>query len=192
MGDYIRKFDIPAYSAATVYDKYAVVKRANGNSEYYFVSARDSNLAQLDTSGYTSNSYWKRFDDFNNDFGSVWTPSYTTSAEVEPRVINATFDDGVTQLARDGINETPLRFNLVFENIGDSEAKSLLCFFELMGSSRSFRWTTPEPYSKLLTFSMTNLRHAFLKKNVHNVSVGIEQSFVIFGVGAGQQKFGAF
>lgn len=192
MADIIKKYDIPAYSSTTTYAKHDVVKRANGNSEYYFVSARDNNNGNLDTGSYTSNSWWKRFDDYTIDFADVWTPTYSTSADIEPRVINATLDDGTTQLARDGINTVPLRFNLAFENITNREAKSLLCFFELQGSTRAFHWTTPVPYEKRLAFTLSSLRHQYIKKDVNNVNIGLEQSFVIFGVGAGQQKFGAF
>lgn len=193
MGDYNRKFNIATYSGSTVYERYDVVKRASGNGEYYFVAARDNNQNQLDTVNLLSNSYWKRFDDFNGfDFATVWTPSYTTSATVQPRVLEGTLDDGVTQMARDGINTVPLRFQMTFENITDREAKSLMLFFNAMGTTRTFQWTVPEPYSKLLKFTLVSLNHQYLSKNVNNVTVQVEQSFVIFGVGAGQTKYGAF
>jgi phage-related protein len=192
MAEIIKKYDIDTYSSTATYAKHDVVKVVNGSSFYYFVSARDNNKSNLDTGSYTSNSWWKRFDDFNNDFADVWTPSYTTNAAVEPRVINATLEDGVTQLARDGINTNILAFNLIFENVSNREAKSLLCFFELQGASRAFQWTVPEPYNKRLKFELVSISHQYIKKNVNTVSVTIQQSFVIFGVGAGQQKFGAF
>lgn len=192
MGEYIKKYDISSYSSTKVYDRYDVVKVANGNSEYYFVSTRDSNKGNLDTTNFTSGVWWKRFDDFNNDFSDVWEPTYATAADVEPRVINSALDDGATLLARDGINTTILRFNLAFQDVTDKEAKSLLCFFDYMGATRSFFWTTPAPYQQRLPFAFTSLRHVYNKKNVNQVNVGIERSFTIFGLGAGQQKFGAF
>lgn len=194
MGDFIRKFDIPLYSGSRIYGKYEIVKQTSiNNSEYYFVSAQDSNQTHMDTSGFqTSNVWWKRIDDFNNDFSSIWTPSYTTAVEVEPRVVDSTLDDGTTLIARDGINTVPLKFTLVFENIKDVEAKSLLCFFDYMGASRAFNWTIPTPYNTQLKFNLLSLKHSFVKKNCHTITVAIEQSFVIFGVGAGQVKAGAF
>ncbi len=193
MGDYIRKFDISTYSGSRIYAKYDVVKISNGsNGEYYFVSAKDSNVGQLDSGAFTSNSFWKRFDDFDNDFADIWVPSYTSSVETEPRVVNATLDDGTTQLSREGINTVPLKFTLTFENIKDKEAFSLLCFFDFLGNSRAFVWTVPTPYNKRLKFSLTAVKHSFTKKDVHTVNIAIEQSFVIFGIGAGQQKYGSF
>jgi len=188
MGDYIRKFDIPAYNSSTMYNQYAVVKRTSTNKEYYFVAVRGGNTNQLDTSGLTSNAWWKRFDDFDSDFDTIWTPTYSTSVEIEPRVINAALDDGTTQLARDGINTIPLRYKLTFENVGDAEAKSLLCFCDYIGASRSFRWTTPPPYDKRLAFCLAGVQHTYQRKNVNTVNMNIERSYVIFGVGAGQQK----
>lgn len=192
MAEYIRKYNIPTYSSSTIYDKHSVVKVANGNSEYYFVSIQDGNVGNLDTSSFTSGAWWIRFDDYTHDFSKVWEPTYSTSVDTEPRIVNAVLEDGVTQMARDGINTTPLKFNLSFENISDREAFSLLCFFDYMGSSRSFLWVAPPPYSKLLTFCFSALHHVYTKENVNAVNIGIESSFVIFGIGAGQQKFGAF
>ncbi len=192
MGEYIRKYDIATYSSGNIYNRYDVVKVANGHSEYYFVSAKDSNHANLDTSGYTSNSWWKRFDDYNNDFADIWEPTYSTSVDMEPKVLNSSLDDGATLLARDGINTSVLKFNLNFQDITDIEAKSLLCFADYMGANRSFFWTTPPPYGLRLSFSFSSLRHVFNKKNVNQVNMAIERSFTIFGIGAGQQKFGAF
>lgn len=188
MGDYIRKFDIPAYSNSVIYNKYNVVKRTSGNKEYYFVSTFDGNINQLDTSGLTSNGAWKRFDDFDTDFRDVWTPTFSTSVEVEPRVVNSAMDEGTTLLARDGINTVPLRYRLSFENVNDREAKSLLCFCDYIGASRSFNWTTPNPYNKRMAFSLQSIQHTYLKHNVNMLTMDIERSYVIFGVGAGQQK----
>ncbi len=192
MGGYIRKFNIPVYGSGTTYDQHDVVSYTASNLQYYFVSTHDGNVGNLDTSLLTSNTHWKRFDDYHNDFADVWTPTYSTSAETEARVINSALDEGTTLLARDGINTIPLKFSLVFDSIGDREAKSLLCFFEFMGASWAFNWTTPPPYEKRLTFNFTGLRHSYIKKNVNNVTIGIERSFVIFGTGAGQTKFGSY
>jgi len=192
MADIIRKFNVPTYGASTIYDKYDVVKVTSSSKEYYFVSTVDGNRSNLNTTNRLSNTYWKRFDDVAIDFADVWTPSYSTSAETEPRVVNARMEDGVTSLARDGINTTPLRYNLAFDNIRDREAKSLLCFFDFVGAKRSFKWTVPPPYEKQLSFTFVNLSHMFSKKDNNSISINIEQSFVIYGVGAGQQSFGSF
>jgi len=188
MGDYIKKFDIPTYSTLTIYDKYDVVKRASGNKEYYFVSVHDGNIGQLDISGFTSNTHWKRFDDYNSNFNDIWVPTYSTSVEVEPRVINSSLDEGMTLMSRDGINTIPLRYKLSFENISDREAKSLLCYCDYIGASRSFNWITPKPYEKRLTFSLASAQHTYQKRNVNTINISIERSYAIFGVGAGQQK----
>ncbi len=192
MAEIITKFNIPTYSSASTYAKFDVVKVVNGNSFYYFVSALDNNKNNLNTGTYVSSVWWKRFDDYTTDFADVWQASYSTSADVSPRIIDATLDEGTTQLARDGINSVRLAFSLVFENVSDKEALSLLTYFDYQGATRAFFWTTPTPYEKRLAFQLVSLRHQYLKKNVNSVNISIEQSFAIFGSGAGQQKFGAF
>ncbi len=192
MGDYIRKFNVPTYSSGTSYAKYDIVKATNSNQQYYFVSTHDGNVGNINTSTMASSSHWKRFDDYNNDFADVWSPTFNTSVSTEPRVINSSLEDGTTLVARDGINTTPLRFQLSFENITDKEAFSLVCFADFLGGSRSFNWTVPTPYDKLLTFDLVNAQHNFVRKNVNNVTFSIESSNVIFGIGAGQVKFGDF
>ena len=192
MGDIIKKFDISTYSASATYGKYDVVKVAVSSYFYYFVSTRDSNKGAINTTSYASNDSWKRFDDYNVDFSTVWTPSYPSSSTGEPRIINSTLDDGVMLLAADGINNALIKFNLEFENVSDKEAKSLLCFADFLGAARSFKWTPPPPYGKALVFQINSCTHQYQKHNVNNVSVEIERSFMIFGTGAGQQKVGTY
>jgi len=193
MGDIIRKFTIPTYSSGTVYSKYDVVKVTSSNKEYYFVSIHEGgNTNNINTGNLLSNSFWKRFDDINVDINDIWTPSYTSSVNAEPRTNTSQLEDGTTLMGNDGINGKIIRFQLNFENIGDKEAFSLLCFADFVGPKRAFNWTAPSPYEKRLKFNLAAIRHTFESKNRNNVSISIEAAFTIFGVGAGQQSFGTF
>lgn len=192
MSGIIRKFDVSTYSSTTVYDKYDVVKVAVGNYYYYYVSAQNSNRANLNTGNYASNNWWKRFDDYDVDFSTVWTPSFTTTVGAEPRVINSSLDDGVTQIVPDGINYHMIKLNLVFDSVSNKEAKSLLCFADFLGASKAFKMTPPQPYDKLLTFQINSCTHQYQKHNVNNVTIEIERSYMIFGGGAGQSKVGTY
>lgn len=192
MGDYIRKFNIPTYAGGTSYSKYDVVKATNSNQQYYFVSTHDGNIGNLDTGTMASTTHWRRFDDPNIDFADAWIPTYQTGVTIEPRINNSTLEDGVSLLARDGINTTPLRFQLSFENVSNKEAFSLLCFADFIGAARSFKWTVPAPYNKRLVFALVNIQHNYVKENVNNLTLSIESSYVIFGSGAGQTRFGSF
>lgn len=193
MGDIIKRFIIPTYSSGTTYSKYDVVKVTSNNKEYYFVSVHEGgNTNNINTGNLLSNVYWKRFDDIGVDIKDIWTPSYSTAVEASPRFTDSQLEDGVMLATNDGINGKPLRFQLNFENVGDKEALSLLAFFDFVGQKRSFNWTTPFPYEKKLKFIATGIRHTFESKNRNNVIATIEQSYAIFGVGAGQQGFGIF
>lgn len=192
MAELIRKFNISSYSSLTTYAKYDVVKHVVSDKEYYFVSVHGGHSGQLNTSTLISNTYWKRFDDTNVAFSDIWRPSFSTSVNAETRVRDGTVEDGVTKITPDGINTSTLSFSLVFDNLEDVEAKSLLCYLDFMGGKRAFRWFVPSPYDQLLTFTFTSAKHAFNKKNDSSITVTIEQSFMIFGVGAGQQGTGIF
>lgn len=187
MSGYIKKINIQTYSDSTTYNKYNVVKVTSGAKEYYFVSTSDFNTGNLDNIGLTSNQNWKRFDDYNFfDFNDVWKPSYSSSAEFEARTVESSIG-GATQSYKDGINNIPLKYDLIFENASDDKTLSLLCFFEFCGLRYSFYWTTPQPYNKKIAFKFNSFQLTQIQKNTNSMSVTLERSNMIFGEGAGQE-----
>ena len=188
MSEFIRKFNVPTYSSASTYYLRDVVKVVSSGKEYYFVSVQAGHASTLDTSLFQSNSYWKRFDDPNLLFSDVWSPSYSTMVMTEQRVRDGSMNDGCTKISPDGINTSILNYSLTFESVSDQEAFSLLCFLDFMGSKRAFKWAVPPPYDNTLSFNFVSSKHTFNKKNDNTISVEIRQSFVIYGVGAGQEK----
>lgn len=185
MSRLILKFNIDEYSASKIYNKYDVVRKIEKGIEYYFVSVQNGHSGMLDDRLY-SNEFWKRFDDINFDIADVWTPTYSSNATARNITIDSRLDNGVNLASRDGINNSRLSYSLMFENIENNEAKSLLCYFDFVGIQRSFIWSTPAPYNKKLKFNMVSLTHNFLSKNRNKLTINMEQAFTIFGAGAGQ------
>ena len=95
-------------------------------------------------------------------------PSYSTNVGREPRLISVTFGDGYSQRAADGINYTPLVYNLTFDNRTPAVITAIKNF--LYGESayydrapeEPFFWTPPFPFDdqvRLWTFSKPSFHH---------------------------------
>ena len=173
MSRFVRKFPIPVYSSVTTYLKYDVVKIV-GAEESYFVSISDNNTNQLGSTDTSNNFYWKNFDTL--DFSEVWTPSYSSSIESKTKVIDSTLE-GVTLLGKDGENNISLGFSMKFEEIGNKEAKSILCFFDYVGISGNFYFTLPTPYNKKIMLNCVDLTHTFSKYQNNSISVSTSQDY---------------
>ena len=173
MAGLIRKFKVTVWTSGT-YQKYSVVN-VIGDSEKYCVSVLDNNIQTPDLVNYQSNAYWKAFEYLN--FSDVWTASFSSSADAKNRVVDSTLDDGATLVSKDGENNSVLSFALNFSDISDLEAKSLLCYFDYLGNSKSFNFTLPTPYDNTLSFMFIDYHCDFKGKNTNDISINIQEQF---------------
>lgn len=72
-------------------------------------------------------------------------PSHSSSVDVQPRILNATFGDGYEANAFDGINHSPEMWDLVFTDRTLADAASIVDFFKNNNTATTtFDWTTPD------------------------------------------------
>lgn len=69
---------------------------------------------------------------------------FTSERANEPRIRKTQFmDGGYEHRIRFGLNTNPKVFNLTFENRSDVERDQILAFFDDMGGSEAFDWSSP-------------------------------------------------
>jgi len=134
MAGYIQNIFISGYSPTHPFQKYDVVS----GSGCYFVATQDTS-GQLDTSTYTSNTYWKRFDESGFNFSEVWTPTYQTSLAIEVKPRATFFGDGYSQRSEASVFFNRLNYEVQFKDINNRELKGLVALFEYKGGVEPFQ-----------------------------------------------------
>ena len=111
-------------------------------------------------------------------------PSYSSSVDRNPRLVTISFGDGYSQRAADGINYTPMVFDLTFENRSQAVIKAIYNFF--FGESsyydrapeEPFFWTPPSPFdSKVRLFTFSNLRVKYETYGSSTLTVTLTESY---------------
>lgn len=70
-------------------------------------------------------------------------PSYNSQGKKEYKTLVASFGDGYTVRAGDGLNAIRRTWSLTWENIKAEDADTLEAFFDSMAGYKSFVWTPP-------------------------------------------------
>ena len=78
----------------------------------------------------------------------------------KPRVLKAQFGDGYEMRIRDGINNTPRTWNLVFNNRTREDIDNLYRFFIVLASVDTCRLTVPDTTAVAGTGSTVNVEEA--------------------------------
>lgn len=73
----------------------------------------------------------------------TYIPSRGSRSESTPRILSNKFGDGYEQRIGDGINNLLPIWQLQFNTIDQSNAASIISFFESHGGVTSFDWTPP-------------------------------------------------
>lgn len=175
MAGTIQNVQISGYDSGVTYEKYDVVSAQTGIYPIYFVAnsgSADGNLNQLDTSGYLSNAYWKRFDDVNFNFSTVWTPSYQTAVGIDLKPKLSPFGDGYIQKVDTSIFFNKLGYEVTFDNIDNRELKSLVSFCEYKAGTDFVNLDIP-PFATGRKFIPKNWKHAYTSDNISSFSVSM-------------------
>ncbi len=77
----------------------------------------------------------------------IWAPNYNTTKKIDAKVKQVQFGDGYRQILADGINNTLLQIDLVFEGRDIYEAAAILHFFVAREGGETFIYTPPSPYA---------------------------------------------
>ncbi len=172
MGGIIKNIQISGYDSAISYDKYDVVSAQTGFYPIYFVSAQSGNSGQFDGSTYASNAFWKRFDDPDFNFSTVWNPSYQTALTVDLKPKLSPFGDGYAQKVDTSIFFNRLSYEVSFDMLRNRELKSLLSFFEYKGGTDFVKMDIP-PFITGRKFLGKSWKHAYQADDVNSFSVSM-------------------
>ena len=172
MGRFINNVEVLSYNELTTYSKYDVVSITPETYPIYFVSAKDSNLGNLDANSYLSNSFWKRFDDPEFVINTVWTPSFQTSLKIEPKSRTVPLGDGYVQKVDSSIFFNKLSYEMSIDNCTTKESTSLLAFCEYKGGTDFIVANIP-PFIVGRKFIAKNWRHTYVSHNINNFSVSL-------------------
>src|SRR5262249_17439905 len=71
-------------------------------------------------------------------------PSFTTSLSVKPRILTSDFGDGYSQRTLDGINFNRQVWQVVWENLLDSERNNITNFLNALAGVGAFLWFPPK------------------------------------------------
>jgi len=71
-------------------------------------------------------------------------PSYSSSINVKPKIIEAKFGDGYEQAVLDGINSKPRKFSLQFNTLDKTDGDAIEAFFDTNETATTpFDWIPP-------------------------------------------------
>lgn len=71
-------------------------------------------------------------------------PSYSSSLNLKPKILEAKFGDGYEQAVADGINNKPRMYSLMFNNLDVVDGDAIEAFFDTNDTATTpFDWTPP-------------------------------------------------
>lgn len=77
-------------------------------------------------------------------FPTTYVPSYASSLDQQPKILEAKFGDGYEQAVFNGINYDPEKWSLKFSNISLADADAIISFFTTNNTAITpFDWTNP-------------------------------------------------
>ena len=179
----IEHVNVDTYTDVETYYDYDIVLYNSGSSppqEIYFVSISgglqppcgfgEGHIGQLDTSGFASNAYWKRFGDTGWAFSDVWTPSYSTNVESQQNNREFNFGDGYKQSSEKGLIFSNQKIQSYFKGITDQESASLLAFLIWCGSNTPIYCKLSNLYKKR-KFTVESFKHSYNSYDSHDINI---------------------
>lgn len=156
-------YDVSEYNGSIGYSKHDVVKSSN----VYYYALRDMSAGV----SVTNTNYWGgRIDYFGeNKPLFLWNPSYSSNANHSPRTKKINFGDGYQQRIKDGINNSLLDLELIFELRNYKENFAINHFLFSREGYESFIWTPPPPYSSQKIFICEEWTHSEIFRQNHTI-----------------------
>lgn len=171
MGIYnVQNLTIQEFSSSETYEWHDVVYVLGGNEDIY-VSVADNNTGN----SILNTNYWKPLSGLV-DFHEIWVPSYSSSIDFLEDSSEVNFGDGYKQHNSFGLNTNKHNYKLMFKNINDKMAKSLLVFFEYKQGVKPFYYRDNEILKKQ-KYTCKTWKHVFQQYNRNDVNVVLEEYF---------------
>lgn len=102
----------------------------------------------------------------------IWTPSYDSPVNSEPKVKVTQFGDGYEQSSQDGINNLLLNFDVTFNERTTVETRAILHFLYARKGVERFIYLPPEPYAEYKLFvcrKWSDSKHFYNNHSIHAV-----------------------
>jgi phage-related protein len=139
-------YSVNTWSSSTTYNIHDFVKY--GDKYYYSLINGNNNNAPSDTS-----LYWGGVTSYNGQTKPkfIFKPSYNNSVSFTPAAKLIRFGDGYEQRVSDGIHNTLLGLNLIFDLRTETETSAINHFLKERKGVESFVYTPQVPfdYAKL-------------------------------------------
>jgi len=103
-------------------------------------------------------------------------PSYSSSINVKPKILEAKFGDGYEQAIDDGINNKPRAYALQFNNLNSTNGDAIETFFDINNTATTpFDWTPPNGSTG--RFKCRSHSRVFTSGLASNISCSFEEVF---------------
>lgn len=103
--------------------------------------------------------------------------SYGVNRRKKRNVRIKKFEDGQSQRRKRGINAKRMKFTLVWEGISNAEVLLLEEFFDDLGGTDYFTWTTPEGHDGKWIEVEDTWNHTYVSYQNNTVRLDIEEVF---------------
>lgn len=133
--------------------------------------------AGIGSSSTPSSTSWDGWTTINGETKTkfIWTPSYGTNVNQQPRNLNVKFGDGYESRMADGINNDLLTLDLNFESRGINETVAILHFLTQRNGKESFVFTPLPPYSLAKKFICRNWHETQVFYGNYNIQATFEE-----------------
>jgi phage-related protein len=138
-------YNVSAYNSSVTY---ALNDICIYNSKYYY------SLKWSNTSNPTVATAWGGYKSFSTPYGAavsgpefIWIPNYASDIENKPSVITIKFGDGYEQRIPDGVNNSLIKLNLIFEGRSEREMKAIVHFLNVRKGIEPFFFNYSFPYN---------------------------------------------
>lgn len=171
-----RIFDVNNWAASTTYSLWDIVREFASTPQlrevYYYCKVPHTSTATFDVTKWAGRTTW------NSTYSKpefIWIPSYNSNMPFEPKVKLMKFGDGYEQRTPDGINNSLLKFNLVFNGRPLNEATAIIHFLKGRAGEEAFVFTPYAPFNKTKLFKCTNFSVDFVFFNNYSISADFQE-----------------
>lgn len=140
-------FDISDWLSSDTYVVNSIVAWPAGSTTYWY-STIDGAANGGDEPSLNNPNWGGRIATDNGEIPKfIWIPSYNINKKIEAKIKQIQFGDGYRQVVSDGINNTLLELDLIFEGRDIYEAGAILHFFTAREGGETFIYVPPSPYA---------------------------------------------
>jgi phage-related protein len=161
-------YEISAWMPSKAYKTHDIVLQ---DGLYYYAKQDHTSGASFDS------SLWNGVVSVNGTNKPLffWKGTYGSNIQSEPKVRVAKFGDGYEQRSAEGISNTLIVADIIFEGKTSAEATAILHFLYTRAAVESFMWTPPAPYNTQRKFVCRRWVETFNFFDNHTIRATFEE-----------------